>query len=215
MTRMVGQQRQHQPILAVVRTVERKGVHPLPVTVRYVPAEGEAISWWELCGVGWHALRGVARDAGLNAGLIKPDGCVAAWQVSEIGLTGPRSRELDEDDALEMIAEIGLPSASEIAHVRVPTGRTLPPGREGAARRLARRMPAEVTPEVSSALYRMFSSMEDCAARRYHMHFWSWALRNRGVMTQPVVAVGTQVAGMIGRSEGSAIPPQEPLHPRI
>jgi hypothetical protein len=189
--------RNHPPIMAIVRTAAKPGYHPRPVTERYVPRDGEVIAWWQLAGKGWSGIRAAALAAGIaSLDALKAGICVGwkAYEPSMFGGDSPclsYSGTLHEAAALQMAKELGKPSIAETAHVHYsPVSDPLPPGREGAARRLARKLPDIVTTEVAQSVYRMFESMEDCAARRYHLHFWSWALRVRGV-DGPVVSVGT------------------------
>ena len=102
--RVVLQWKKHPPLLVIVRAAGEPGFHPRPVTERYVPQQGEVISWWELCGIGWYEIREAALAAGLaQVDLVNPKGTVVAWQVSEAGLSGTRWRQIEEEDGVEAV----------------------------------------------------------------------------------------------------------------
>lgn len=180
-----------QPALQViVRTAGKEGFHPRPVTTRYAPKPDEIIQWWEFCGIGWPAVRGEALKAGLSQiNRIRPKGMVlAAWCVvgkSVAGLTieylDQPSTQLTEEIAISLVASIGLPTAAQIAHQKyTPVKDPRPPGREGAARRLARTgLPPSVTAEVARDILAMFERMDGSLEKQRHIHFWKWATKER------------------------------------
>lgn len=172
-------------VRAVVRTIEAPDRHPRVLGCRWPvePMDKNYVGYWLLTGDGWAGVRRAAHECGFDrAKDVSRDSAMAWGCVDEAAEA--QCRRLTDEEARALIGEIGKPMGRAAAGKPYkPVTQRRPPGREGAARVLARTgLPSELSDAALVAVYRMFQGMAGAAQQRaVHVKFWGWACKARGI----------------------------------
>ena len=171
----------HKPIRAIIGTYEQEGPRKWIRLARN--GTPQATRWFDLEGLGWPGIKTAAGMAGLSFPYEASKSFVSAWEFLE---DEPKTvwevtaTEIPAEVATELISRIGRPT-KRVANNEAPYKRkNVPPGREGAARKLARTgLPSWLTQEQAKDIYDMFAGMDRGDERERHIHFWAWAVKNK------------------------------------
>ena len=114
-----------------------------------------------------------------RANSVNKEMCMA-WRIEDQD-RDVTSIPLDWATAQRYIKEIGKPPARVANNITYrPVKDPKPPGREGAARKLARTgLPSWLSREQAKDICDMFAAMDPCAERERHIHFWALAVKNK------------------------------------